>query len=278
MAVFGSIQQGVHRVEQCAVCQHNFHRYSRSALSIYDLFKFGFSLCFLAGRDGHNKACWAPGFTFLALPIGIRQDRECRRTLPSPWVGVAIWGSQCVGGGMNRREESRNFRAIETDCKMHDGEGEAHYESFIFGSEAADAEMSLWKDIFYKVTVAHTPTLWSLAPTCSFYGPDHNLNIPRSIFYIKREKTETLKGHEIREKEKASYQGQGRELDCVMRMWTGNHFISQEKVPHSQIQWIFFLSCLYLAAINVHWFHWFKHVLSQWPNPRYRILPLWESN
>lgn len=44
---------------------------------------------------------------------------------------------------MNRREESRNFGATEADCKMHDREGKAHYESFIFGSEAADAEMSL---------------------------------------------------------------------------------------------------------------------------------------
>lgn len=42
---------------------------------------------------------------------------------------------------------------------MHDEEGEAHYESFIFGSEAADAEMSLQKDIFYKVTVPHTLTI-----------------------------------------------------------------------------------------------------------------------
>lgn len=57
---------------------------------------------------------------------------------------------------MNCREESRNLTVIETDCKMHNREGEVHYESFIFGSKAADAEMSLYKDIFYKVTVPHT--------------------------------------------------------------------------------------------------------------------------
>lgn len=32
---------------------------------------------------------------------------------------------------------------------MHDGEGEAHYGSFIFGSEAADAEMRVYRKTYF---------------------------------------------------------------------------------------------------------------------------------
>lgn len=131
-AFFGSIKQGAHCVEQCAVFQHNFLRYPHPAFSIYDLFKFGFSIFFLAGRAATARLSGLPASPF--WPSWNRQQGQkgCRCTLPSPWVGAAIWGSRGVGRGMNHREKSRHFRVIETDYKMHDGEGETHYESFIF--------------------------------------------------------------------------------------------------------------------------------------------------
>lgn len=70
----------------------------------------GFPSAFWQGREGAATARLA-SFTFPALPIWFRQDRGCRCALLSPWVGAAIWGSRGVGGGMNRREESRKFQS-----------------------------------------------------------------------------------------------------------------------------------------------------------------------
>lgn len=110
VAVFGSIQQGVWWVKQCAV----FSRYSHPAVSICDLYQFVFRSAFFREGGDMEPRC-APGVTFLAVPIGIWQNRGWRCTLHSPWVGAAMWG------GLKGMEEDWNFRGIETDCKMHDG-------------------------------------------------------------------------------------------------------------------------------------------------------------
>lgn len=66
---------------------------------------------------------------------------------PPPWVGVGLW---VLEKEWNVGRKSWHFRAIETDCKMHDGEGEAHYGSFIFGSEATDAEMRVYRKTYFQ--------------------------------------------------------------------------------------------------------------------------------
>lgn len=146
---------------------------------------------------------------------------------------------------------------------------------------AAKQLMQRWvyrKTYFIKWQSLTLSTLWSLAPTCSFYGPDHNLNIPLSIFHIKREKTETLKGHEIRGKRKGFLSRSGTWIGmCDENVNRKSFYLPRKGAPFPNPVGFFFLSRSYLAAINVVP-HWFKHVLSQWSNPRYRILPLWESN
>lgn len=116
-------------------------------LSIYDLFKFGFSIRFLAeqGGGGHSEARRAPQL-HLSRPCQLDSGRIVdvdALCLPPGWerqyeADLGVLEEEWIAG-----RKAKKFRAIETDCKMHDGEGEAHYESFIFGSEAADAEMSL---------------------------------------------------------------------------------------------------------------------------------------
>lgn len=128
-----------------------------------------FTLLF-SGRAATRRLTALPALPFWPRQLGsgriVAGDALC---IP-PRVRAAMWG------GLSRKEERRNFREIETDCKMHDGEGEVHYESFIFGCEAADAEMRVYRKTYF--TKWQSLTLWSLAPTWCFYGPDHNLNIP----------------------------------------------------------------------------------------------------
>lgn len=100
IAVFGSIQQGVHRVEQCTVSLST-QRYPRSALSIYDLFKFGFPLCFF-GREGvHSEVHWDP-LLHLSGPANWNPAGSCLETHSAFPLGGS--GNMRVSGFCRRNE------------------------------------------------------------------------------------------------------------------------------------------------------------------------------
>lgn len=93
--VFGSIQQGVRRVKQCAAFPTQLLPLFSPIVSICDLFKYVFHSAFFR-EGGNTEAHRAPSITFLAAPIGIRQHRGWRCTLHS------------------LQGESSNVRRIET--------------------------------------------------------------------------------------------------------------------------------------------------------------------
>lgn len=169
IAVFGSIQQGVHRVKQCSVFQHSSTRYAHCAVSICDLFKFGSPSAFFTGRAASRRLTALP-----ALPFWLHQLGS-GRIVAGDALCVPLGGSGDVRVLEVDWNAGRNVDILEgwrqiAKCMMV--KGEAHYESFILGCEAADAEIRLYRKTYFIKRLSHSDR-WHLP----FYGPDRNLNI-----------------------------------------------------------------------------------------------------
>lgn len=182
-----------------------------------------FTLLF-SGRAATRRLTALPALPFWPRQLGsgriVAGDALC---VPLR-VRAAMWG------GLKRKEERWNFRGIETDCKMYDGEGEAHYESFIFGCEAADAEMRVYRKTYFIKWQSHTLITGTyLIFLWPWPQPKYS-----SINVLHKERQDgDFKRTWDKRKIKASYQGQECELERVIRMLTGNRLVPQEKVPDS---------------------------------------------